>query len=157
MIDPLVREADEADGEELERLQGLLLAATADVRGGQRWNEEHPPLAFDDVLERDRGDSAVFVGELPAPDAESAAVAVGYLVVVRVGAVATIRQVFVELEARELGFGDTMVEHALDWATEVGCEVIEGHALPGDRHMKNLFERAGITARLIVVSRKLES
>ena len=34
--------------------------------------------------------------------------------------------------------------------------VLEGHALPGDRETKNLYERAGITARLITVSRRLD-
>jgi len=33
---------------------------------------------------------------------------------------------------------------------------IEGEALPGDRETKNLYERARITARLIVVSSELE-
>jgi len=36
-----------------------------------------------------------------------------------------------------------------------GCAAIEGEALPGDRDVKNLYERAGITARLIVVSKAL--
>ena len=32
---------------------------------------------------------------------------------------------------------------------------LEGEALPGDRETKNLYERAGITARLITVSKSL--
>jgi hypothetical protein len=32
---------------------------------------------------------------------------------------------------------------------------VEGQALPGDRHTKNLYERAGIVARLITTFRRL--
>jgi hypothetical protein len=33
--------------------------------------------------------------------------------------------------------------------------VLEGTALPGDRDTKNLYERAGVVARKIVVSKPL--
>jgi len=33
--------------------------------------------------------------------------------------------------------------------------IVEAEALPGDRETKNLYERAGITARNIVVSKRL--
>jgi GNAT superfamily N-acetyltransferase len=72
------------------------------------------------------------------------------------GGVARIDQVFVTPDARELGFGDTLVEVATDAARAAGATVIEGEALPGDRETKNLYERAGITARLITVSRRLD-
>jgi GNAT superfamily N-acetyltransferase len=67
--------------------------------------------------------------------------------------VATVDQVYVRPEARELGFGDALLGAAWSRAAEAGATVLEGHALPGDRHIKNLYERAGITARLITVSR----
>ena len=62
---------------------------------------------------------------------------------------------YVEQEARELGLGDTMVEHAIATVREAGLEGIESVALPGDRETKNLFERAGLTARLITVYKTL--
>jgi GNAT superfamily N-acetyltransferase len=80
---------------------------------------------------------------------------VGYLQLVVHDVVAEVRQVYVHPEARELGFGDWLLEAALAHARSVGCGFIEGVALPGDRDTKNLYERAGITARKIVVSRKL--
>jgi hypothetical protein len=38
---------------------------------------------------------------------------------------------------------------------ERGAEAVEGQALPGDRHTKNLYERAGIVARLITTYKRL--
>jgi GNAT superfamily N-acetyltransferase len=69
--------------------------------------------------------------------------------------VARIDQVYVAEEARELGFGDALVAAAMDWAREQGAELIEAETLPGDRNLKNLYERAGVTARLITVSKRL--
>jgi GNAT superfamily N-acetyltransferase len=69
--------------------------------------------------------------------------------------VARIDQVYVAVEARELGFGDALVAAAMDWAREQGAELIEAETLPGDRNLKNLYERAGVTARLITVSKRL--
>jgi hypothetical protein len=63
--------------------------------------------------------------------------------------------VWVEPDARELGFGDEMLAAAMAWGRDGGAELVEGHALPGDRNLKNLYERAGVTARLITVSRRL--
>jgi GNAT superfamily N-acetyltransferase len=69
--------------------------------------------------------------------------------------VANIEDVYVAPDWRELGFGDALLEAAMDDGRASGCVLIEGEALPGDREIKNLYERAGVTARLIVVSKKL--
>ncbi len=91
----------------------------------------------------------MFVAELHEP----VPVVVGYLVLDVDGAVATVDQVYVRPEARELGFGDALLAAATGHAAaDAGAAILEGHALPGDRHTKNLYERAGITARLITVS-----
>jgi GNAT superfamily N-acetyltransferase len=82
-------------------------------------------------------------------------VVVGYLQLSVRADIAEVRQVYVHPEARELGFGDWLLEAALEHARTVGCAFIEGVALPGDRDTKNLYERAGITARKIVVSTPL--
>ena len=83
-------------------------------------------------------------------------VVVGYLVLDVNGPVGRIDQVFVTPEARELGFGDALLEAATEAARAAGATVLEGEALPGDRETKNLYERAKITARLITVSRRLD-
>jgi GNAT superfamily N-acetyltransferase len=69
--------------------------------------------------------------------------------------VAVIDSVHVYEGARELGLGDDLVEWALGWARHHRATSVESWALPGDRDTKNLFERNGLTARLITVSREL--
>ena len=76
---------------------------------------------------------------------------VGYLVL-DLGQVATVESVYVDPEAREVGFGDALLDEARRVAAESGASLLEGTALPGDRDTKNLYERAGITARSITVS-----
>jgi len=80
---------------------------------------------------------------------------VGYLELAVTGDIAFVRQVYVQPEARELGFGDGMLDAARQEAQRHGCSALEGFALPGDRDTKNLYERAGITARKIIVSTRL--
>ena len=79
----------------------------------------------------------------------------GYLQLQIVGDAAEVMQVYVHPEAREIGFGDWLLEAAVAAARSEGCAVLEGTALPGDRQTKNLFERAGIKARKITVSTPL--
>jgi ribosomal protein S18 acetylase RimI-like enzyme len=71
------------------------------------------------------------------------------------GANAVIRQVWVHPDSREVGFGDDLVGEAIAAASEHGATSIESWALPGDRDTKNLFERAGLTARKLIVAKRL--
>ena len=48
-----------------------------------------------------------------------------------------------------------IVAAAMQWGRDHGAELIEAETLPGDRHLKNLYERAGVAARLITVSKRL--
>lgn len=80
---------------------------------------------------------------------------VGYLHLTIEGTVATVQQVYVHPGARELGCGDGLLEAAMAHARERGCTALEAVALPGDRGTKNLYERAGVTARLLVMRRLL--
>ncbi len=59
-------------------------------------------------------------------------------------------------EARELGFGDELLAAAIGWLRERDAVAVESWALPGDRDTKNLFERAGVTARKLIVSKRLD-
>ena len=68
---------------------------------------------------------------------------------------ALIKQVFVDSSARQLGLGAMLIEHSEKIARESGCTVLEGLALPGDRDMKNLFERATMSAQLLIVGKNL--
>ncbi len=137
MIDPLVRPATSADANQLRELAAEARLRLADQRGGRRWVETHPVPKWDRA-----GVIAAHIDD----------VVVGYLVVTIAGELAVIDEVYVTPPARELGFGDAMLAAAVSTARSAGAEVLEGEALPGDRDTKNLYERAGITARLITVS-----
>ena len=49
----------------------------------------------------------------------------------------------------------SIIKGARNTASSRGCSRIDALALPGDRDTKNLFERNGLTARLIVASSPL--
>jgi GNAT superfamily N-acetyltransferase len=155
MIDPVVRPARRADVGELQLLEDEARAGLDGARGGARWLQEHPPIGsrWAQVV----ADRSVFVAEIADVEGlDQPPAVVGYLVLDFDGEVARIDQVFVTPGARELGFGDALVEVATEKARSAGAAYLEAEALPGDRETKNLFERARITARLITVSRRLD-
>ena len=152
MIDPTVRRAGAGDVGPLQVLEAEARAGLADARGGARWLEEHPLVG--EGWAAAVADRLVFVAVLDVGD--DTPLDVGYLVLDIERPLATVDQVYVTPEARELGFGDALLEAATEAAREAGARVLEGQALPGDRETKNLYERAGITARLITVSRRLD-
>ena len=150
MLDPTVRPAHRDDADDIDQL-GLLereaRAALVGQRGGERWLIEHPAVG---AAWRERCATAdVWVAHIEQ-------VVVGYLVAV-LGSdhIVRVDQVWVTPEARELGFGDGMLAAAIAAAVARGAEAVEGQALPGDRHTKNLYERAGIVARLITTYKRL--
>ena len=146
MIDPDVRCAQPADADQLRWLESVARDALVDQRGGQRWLATHPErgASWEAVI----ASSTVFVAHIDA-------VVVGYLVASRHGEVLQVDDVFVLDEARELGFGDELLAAAIADGRASGMRLLEAHALPGDRNTKNLYERAGIKARLITVSTEL--
>jgi GNAT superfamily N-acetyltransferase len=154
VIDPVVRRAEPADALSLSDLERTARAELRDTRGGGRWLDTHPPLA--DAWADAIGERAIWIATIPADDGTD--VVVGFVVADCAAdpmPVARIDQVYVADEARELGFGDALVAAAMDWARTEGAELIEAETLPGDRNLKNLYERAGVTARLITVSKRL--
>ena len=147
MIDPLVRPATHDDAEQLSELEHEARAALFDQRGGDRWLVEHPLVG--DGWPRRCSSSAVYVGSIDE-------VVIGYIVAdLGDDDIVRIDQVWVTPQARELGFGDALLATAIDDAKAKGAVAVEGQALPGDRHTKNLYERAGIVARLITTFRRL--
>ncbi len=147
MIDPIVRRAVDGDTSELQELELEARAALVDQRGGERWLLEHLPIAGGWSERCATAD--VYIGTIDD-------VPIGYLVA-ELGndSVVRIDQVWVTPEARELGFGDELLATAIDAARARGAVAVEGQALPGDRQTKNLYERAGIVARLITTFRRL--
>lgn len=160
MIDPVVRRGIAADADALAVLESEARAQVADTRGGMRWLDEHPEIGA--AWAATIGDHGVFVATIPSELTESGSAGgeavVGYLVAeLRDDTVPLVfvDQVFVHADARELGFGDELLAAAAGYGREAGATLIEAHTLPGDRDIKNLYERAGITARLITVSKAL--
>lgn len=143
----VVRTARAGDEPELARMEAAARAAVVGQRGGARHLEEVAPVGDWSGLVNDPRRS-IWVALIDT-------VPVGFLEMEVEGEVATVRQVWVEPEARELGFGDLMLAEALADATRRGCAALEGTALPGDRLTKNLYERAGVVARKIVLSTRL--
>ena len=150
MIDPTVRLADSHDADDVAQLKLLereARLALVGQRGGERWLIEHPEIGERWVNRCDTED--VCVGHMDD-------VVVGYMVAL-LGSDSIIRvdQVWITPEARELGFGDALLAAVIADASERGAVAVEGQALPGDRHTKNLYERAGIVARLITTYKPL--
>ena len=139
MIDPDVRPATPHDAPQLAWLEAEARATLVELRGGERWLATHPPRAaqWDAVVDTD----VVIAAHID-----------DVLVMLVNGPIAVVDYVYVSPQARELGFGDAMLAAALERARASGCELLEGSSLPGDRDTKNLYERAGIKARLITVS-----
>ena len=67
----------------------------------------------------------------------------------------SIEFVFVEAACREIGIGDALVLACLRELQRNKATWVHSSALPGDRAMKNLFERHGLVAQTIIVGKKL--
>lgn len=144
---PLVRLATSADADSCERLDTEARRETAGARGADAFFSEQPAGFIVDNIE---GFSLV---------AEVDGVTVGFATVrvTQVGdrRVASIVRVYVTARARRVGVGDALIASARSVARERDCVRIDAMALPGDRDTKNLYERNGLTARLIVATSAL--
>jgi GNAT superfamily N-acetyltransferase len=147
MMDEVVRRAQLADATPLNQLEAEARHHLIDQRGGAALLAEQPPVGDWSAAIEDHT-RWIAVAELEG-------FVVGYLELTFIGEIAFVRQVYVQPEARELGFGDGLLDAARHEAQRHGCSALEGFALPGDRDTKNLYERAGITARKIIVSARL--
>lgn len=63
----------------------------------------------------------------------------------------SIRLVYVDHEAREVGVGEAMRDLALAELRSRGISKFDAHVLPGHRLAKNFFEQGGFSARHIVM------
>lgn len=65
--------------------------------------------------------------------------------------VGSIRLVFTEVEAREVGVAEAMREAVLEHFRGIGVTKFDAHVLPGHRLAKNFFEAGGFSARSIIM------
>lgn len=153
MIDPTVRPldpTDDVDVAQVSLLEAEARAALVGQRGGERWLVEHPEVGERWAARAMEPGAEVVVAHIDD-------IIVGYLVaVLGRDEIVRVDQVWVTPEARECGFGDEMLAEAISRARERGAVAVEGQSLPGDRHTKNLYERAGIVARLITTYREFD-
>lgn len=70
--------------------------------------------------------------------------------------VGSIRLVFVEPEAREVGVAEAMRDMAMDNLRARGITRFDAHVLPGHRLVKNFFEAGGFAARSIIMHHRDE-
>lgn len=146
------RPASSKDLDVLVLLESEARKSLDEFRGADRLASEVPEIGgrWLDELNND----AVFI---LAGGIDS--VVMGYLVARKAekfnNQVATIEQVFVTHDARNLGVGDALVSSTLAWAQQQKLTALDALALPGDRETKNLYERSGLVARLITVTKKL--
>jgi GNAT superfamily N-acetyltransferase len=150
------REATAADVDRLVELALDLRAELRALRGGALWETREARVApiagaFRTLLERD--DATVTVGTIDG-------VAVGYgtleLEHLRDGTrLAVIGDIYVEPDAREVGVGESIADALVAWAAAAECIGVDAFALPGHRTAKNFFERAGFTARALVMHKPL--
>jgi ribosomal protein S18 acetylase RimI-like enzyme len=67
----------------------------------------------------------------------------------------SIEFVFVDVACRDIGIGDALVLACLRELAQRKATWVQSSAMPGDRAMKNLFERHGLVAQTIIVGKKL--
>jgi ribosomal protein S18 acetylase RimI-like enzyme len=155
-----MEDARAASAAEVARVAELALALRGELRqerGGLLWatRESRPePLeaAIGSLLARD--DAAVLVGTY-----DDAVVGYGTAWVdeLRDGSrLGVIDEIYVEPEARGVGVGESLVSHLVAFCREAGCAGVDATALPGHRQAKNFFERAGFSARLLVMHHSIE-
>lgn len=145
-----VRRAEPTDTAALAQLEAEAREALVAARGGAALLAERAAVGDWGAALAD-ATRLVWVGTIDA-------VVLGYvelLVPAGPGGTGVVRQVYVHPEARELGLGDELLEAAIAATVAAGGATVESVALPGDRETKNLFERAGLTARLITVAKRL--
>lgn len=65
--------------------------------------------------------------------------------------IGSIRFIFVDHDAREVGVGEAMRETAMEMLRKRGITKFDAHVLPGHRLVKNFFEAGGFSARTIVM------
>lgn len=157
--EPVVRDAEVGDRDELVRLSTRALGHLDDQRGGTLFRDvearPHPvhPTIDADLLAAEAGTAHVLLGCLgPAP--------VGYAVSrvrsARGVSIAVVEDLYVEPEARGVGVGNALMVALVERARSDGCDGIEAEALPGDRATKNFFEGFGLVTRKLTVHRVLD-
>ena len=130
----VVRVATESDATIIERHRSLSHDESQQYRGTPAQVSQLPTVSY-----------VAIVGET----------VFGSLSVSEEASRATITHVYVESEAREIGIGDSLISYAMKDLAARSVSYLAASAQPGDRSLKNLFERHGLVAQTILVGRSL--
>jgi GNAT superfamily N-acetyltransferase len=149
LMHELVRPAALSDAAEIAALESVSRGHLLEQRGGPEWLASQPAWNELDVARRAASPQWHLVL------AEIDDVPVGFAAGQLADGICTVERLYVDPEAREVGLGEYLLEAMTVWARAIGATAIESVALPGDRQTKNLFERFGMKARLLIVSRSL--
>ena len=150
------RPATVADVARIVELAHAMRVELGEERGGALWATREArtePLddGFGALIGRD--DAAVLVGTY---DDVVVGFGAAHVEVLRDGSrLGVVDEIYVEPEARAVGVGETLVVRLVDFCRAAGCAGVDATALPGHRQAKNFFERAGFSARLLVMHRSL--
>jgi hypothetical protein len=155
-MDVTARPATTADLPEVERLYRLLEVEMAALEDAWPLADGLPgplPAALGDALADP--DTTVLVGCIDR-------VPFGFLIgrredmLPQAGGerIGSVRFVFTEMPAREVGVAEAMLTAFLDSEREAGTRRFDAHVTPGHRLTKNFFEAGGFSARSIVMHRR---
>lgn len=151
------RHALESDLAALAEMAADAVAEQGDARGGWVWTRrEARSLPVDRSLRAaiEDPEAIVVVGEL---DDVPVGYAVAHLELLRTGEpLAVVEDIYVHPEGRGVGLGEAMMDLLVAWAEDHDCAGIDAFVLPGNRQSKNFFETFGLTARAILVHRRLQ-
>ena len=143
-----VRKAQPLDASAVSALEQQCVRESQSFRGSAQLLAEAPFIGSDfDMVLGNTGRLVLVV--------ESSGDLCGFADMKMSDSVAMVRRVYISEAARELGAGATLIDELRIHAKALGCIRIDAYALPGDRLTKNLFERAGMKARLLIASSDL--
>lgn len=126
------------------------------MRGGRLWESREARVdatreSFATLLARE--DATVVVGCI-----DGVVVGYGTVELEELGdgsSLGIVGDLYVESEARAVGVGEAIAEQLVTFCTTARCVGIDAFALPGHRQAKNFFERAGFTARALIMHKPL--
>lgn len=147
------RRAVAADLASLVSLVEAEHAELAAQRGGELWAAHSAPATAERLLAALRAsDAVVLAGTID--DVVLGVATARVIVAPGVGPIATLEDLYVEPEAREVGIGAALLDALVQWALNAGCVGVDSVVLPGSRAAKNFFEAHGLIARSITVHRR---
>lgn len=124
--------------------------------------EESHESAVTELQAAARLEAENYRGTVPEPNSPTHTVValvehsvVGFATLIVQDSVAEITAVHVHANAREAGIADALLHFVIDYCQKSDVRWISGSAQPGDRALKNLFERHGLVAQRITVGKSL--